>query len=314
MALKLSPNYVDAHYNFAILLAEKGQFEQAKKHYQKTLKLNPVHIKARNNLANILTKQGCFNEAENCYQVVLESNSNNIDAHNNLGVLLKRQKSFYRAEKHYQIALKIDPKNTDTQWNLSLLQLQLGDFHQGWMYYESRYREDKKDRTSMNVVPPNITTSQYQGESLKNKRILICAEQGIGDEIMFASVLSELKAQTQSQDVRITLVCDARLVELFNQSFDFLTAIPKNPNNCCQTLDNELDYWLFIGSLPKFYRNDIKDFSQHQPYLKANNVLFDKWQERFSKLKHTFNIGISWATISKKKTSRLLWNNLPQFL
>jgi hypothetical protein len=61
----------------------------------------------------------------------------------------------------------------------------LGDFHQGWMYYESRYREDKKDRTSMNVVPPNITTSQYQGESLKNKRILICAEQGIGDEIMF---------------------------------------------------------------------------------------------------------------------------------
>ncbi|CAC9614375.1 hypothetical protein [uncultured Gammaproteobacteria bacterium] len=60
MALKLSPNYVDAHYNFAILLAEKGQFEQTKKHYQKTLKLNPVHIKARNNLANILTKQGYF--------------------------------------------------------------------------------------------------------------------------------------------------------------------------------------------------------------------------------------------------------------
>jgi hypothetical protein len=70
---------------------------------------------------------------------------------------------------------------------LSLLQLQLGDFHQGWMYYESRYREDKNDRASMNVVPPNITTSQYQGESLKIKRILICAEQGIGDEIMLAS-------------------------------------------------------------------------------------------------------------------------------
>ena len=47
LALKLSPNCVDAHYNFAILLAEKGQFEQAKKHYQKTLKLNPVHMLTR---------------------------------------------------------------------------------------------------------------------------------------------------------------------------------------------------------------------------------------------------------------------------
>ena len=117
---------------------------------------------------------------------------------------------------------------------------------------------------------------------------------------MFASVLLELELIVkQNQNTRITLACDVRLVDLFNRSFDFLTAIAKDKDNRYADLENDLDYWLFVGSLPKFYRNDIKDFEKHQPYLKTDNTLLNKWRDRYNKLKHDINIGISWIGAKK---------------
>ena len=152
-------------------------------------------------------------------------------------------------------------------------------------------------------------TSQYQGnnltQDLKGKHILICPEQGIGDEVMFASILPELEPQVgQSKDTHITLACDVRLVDLFNRSFDFLTAIPKDPDSRYADLEKDLDYWMFIGSLPKFYRNNIKDFDKYRPYLKVDDVLLNKWQDRFSELECKLNIGISWIGGGKTEENK----------
>ena len=206
-------------------------------------------------------------------------------------MLLQKEKKFDKAKEHYQMALKVNPNYIETKWNLSLLNLTLIKFGEGFELYESRYHPSKRGRGLMKTISPNVSTPQYQGENIRDKHILVCLEQGIGDTVMFASVLLELV----DSGAKITLACNTRLIDLFNRSFDFLTAIPKDKDNRYQDLDNKIDYWMFIGSLPKFYRNDIKDFGKHKHYLKVDNVLLHKWQDRFNNLEHNTNIGISWA-------------------
>jgi ADP-heptose:LPS heptosyltransferase len=134
-------------------------------------------------------------------------------------------------------------------------------------------------------------------------------EQGIGDEVMFSSVLHELESlKKNSLQIKITLVCDKRLVDLYNRSFKFLTAIPKDPEHSYHHLDNEIDYWIFNGSLPKFFRLTCEDFDAPIPYLRANENCYKEWKKRYSLLNHTINIGISWrgGLAAKSRADRSL--------
>ena len=310
-SLKIKPQDLNALNNLSNILAELKQYDQASDIYRKILKLDPNNANTHSNFANVLQEQENYTEAEKHHIIAIQLDPNNASAYNNLGVLYKEQKQFNGAKEYYQKALSLNPNNISSKWNLSLLQLILTEFSEGWKHYEIR---NHPENIAANAIAffPVTTIPQYQGESLnkdvKDKHLLILPEQGVGDEIMFASVLSELAPIVQQHpNTQITLACDARLVELFNRSFDFLSAIPKDPDNRYSDLEantnnntdnnpnNKADYWLFIGSLPKFYRNDIKDFDKHQPYLKANQQLLNQWQDRLSQLPHKQNIGISWT-------------------
>ncbi len=295
--LRLNPNNANVHYNLANLFKKQKRFEQSKVHYQEVLKINPNNVSAYNNLGDLFNKEKKLHKAKECFEKVLKIDKNHVNAHCNLGLLLHKKKHFNKALEHYQKALSINPDYVDARWNLSLLQLILEGFSKGFELYEVRYSKDKKDDS---IVPPTTPTPQYQSQDLnqdlQDKHILILPEQGVGDEVMFASILPELAPIVQQHsNTCITLACDARLVEIFNRSFDFLTAISKDPDNRYQNIESDLDYWLFIGSLPKFYRNKIKDFNKHQPYLVAEKMLFSIWKNRFNKLEHDINIGISWT-------------------
>jgi ADP-heptose:LPS heptosyltransferase len=196
----------------------------------------------------------------------------------------------------------------DAKFELALLSIHESQFSSGFELYETRYHPNTTDRQA---IPPKISTPQYQGKDLsldiRGKHLLICSEQGVGDEAMFASVLPELAIVVkQDPNTRITLACEPRLVELFNRSFDFLTAIPKPENHEYKTLEKELDYWIFVGSLPKLYRNKIEDFHNNQPYLIPDQSLVNVWNTRFNTLPHKINIGISWrgGLVGKRRASR----------
>ena len=199
---------------------------------------------------------------------------------------------------------------TDVKWALSLLELSQGQFDVGWELYESRYHKNKSTRI---CTPPLISTPQYHGKNIKKdmlgKHLFICAEQGVGDEVMFASVLPNLASLIKiNPDTQITIACDSRLVDLFNRSFNFLTAIPRDPSNCYETIANKLDFWIFIGSLPKFFRTSLKSFHDQPEYLIADAMLSSIWKDRLERLPQKFNIGISWVGGSndKKKQDRSL--------
>ena len=86
-------------------------------------------------------------------------------------------------------AIALEPENATAHWNRGLARLLLGDFAGGWQDYAYRWQTgDFRSRRR------GLPQAPWQGEALAGKRILLWAEQGIGDEIMFLGLLPELMA------------------------------------------------------------------------------------------------------------------------
>jgi tetratricopeptide (TPR) repeat protein len=135
-ALKINPEYVGAHNNYANLFKEKKDFENAEYHYKKALKINPEYSKAHNNYAVLLQEKKDFENAEYHYKKALKINPEFADANYNYANLLQEKKDFENAEYHYKKALKINPEYAGAHNNYALLLKEKKDFENAEYHYK----------------------------------------------------------------------------------------------------------------------------------------------------------------------------------
>ena len=120
----------------------------------------------------------------------MEHDPNSKEACNNLGLILKEQGRIEAAIDCYSRAIDLQPKFAAAHWNRSLALLLKGDFAQGWREYEWRFQRGKWPRRFLN----HQTAPQWDGSSFYAKRLLVFAEQGIGDTLQFIRYLPKVKA------------------------------------------------------------------------------------------------------------------------
>jgi len=188
-----------------------------------------------------------------------------------------------------------------------LVLLLTGDFESGWRECEWRWKCPAfPSRT------PNFPQPLWKGQDIGEKTILVWGEQGVGDRIMYASLLPKFQQQAH----RILVETQQRLVPLFRRSFPEISffRIQDPPNS--KLLEESIDYQLPIGSLARWLLPDEESFPKNTIYLKAcvNKVkeLRDKYQQLES---DKLLIGISWKSVNKdigklKSTFLTQWRDL----
>jgi hypothetical protein len=158
--------------------------------------------------------------------------------------------------------LKIKPNSEQANFNKSIILLQSGNLNKGWDFYEWRWKISE-----WTSVPLKSTNPLWSGQ--KNSILYLWPEQGIGDEVMFASILEDVKKDVKKLIVKI----DERLIDIYTRSFENIKFISSKEN----LNEQEYEYHLPIGSLPKFYRNNLSDFiNKNNSYLKTNETIDEK--------------------------------------
>ena len=285
-AIQLNPNYAGAYNNLGIIFRELGELYDSEKSYRKAIKLNPNYSEGYFNLGITLRDLGRLGESENNYKKAIELNSNRAELYNNLGVVLRELGKLDESEQNYKKAIKLKPDYADAYNNNSFTLLLKHDFKKAYDFYEWRWKTKHKIGEKFNTSKP-----LWKGES--GKRILIWKEQGIGDEIIFCSMLSELKAKSE----KLIVHCDKRLIPLFKRSLSKDIIFEGSKNNI-----NEKDYDVHIpmGSVSKYFRENLKSFSvTSKGYLKADKDRTLKIRNKLLKDKKQTLIGISWYTKSR---------------
>ena len=131
-------------------------------------------------------------------------------AHYNLGCVLQGLGRLDEALASYERAIELEPNYAQARFGHALAQLLKGEFEAGWKNYESRWQSIDHDTPMRSYAEP-----LWLGEKVEPGPLLLWAEQGVGDEIMFAGLIPDA-VRTGS---RIVLECDPRLKPLFARSF-----------------------------------------------------------------------------------------------
>jgi ADP-heptose:LPS heptosyltransferase len=131
----------------------------------------------------------------------------------------------------------------------------------------------------------------------KKEDLFVWKEQGIGDEIMFSSLLKEAEKQVSS----LTVECDRRLLPIYKRSFQ---SNIKFIDDRKKINEQGFDSHLAIGSLLKHFRNDIGDFENSAVgWLKADQARVKSYRNALSSKSGSKLIGLSWFTKAKKANS-----------
>jgi Tfp pilus assembly protein PilF len=135
-ALELNSNYAEAHNNLGLLLSDMGRTDEAMAHFLRALEINPDYGGAHFNLGLLLAKIGRTDEAMAHFLRALEINPSHAKTHNNLGLLLANKGRPDEAIAHYQKALDINPKSSEVHYNLGLLLANMGRTDEAMVHFQ----------------------------------------------------------------------------------------------------------------------------------------------------------------------------------
>ncbi len=307
-AATLSPETAKYHYDLGAILQSSEKDEESISHYRSALKLNPQNGAAWENLGVALSDCGYNQEAISAFEAALEINTKSVLALTNLSTLRRWQGLHQQALELLNTAILVEPTHVPARMKRAEVLLSLGDFEQGWDEYT--WRLIGAGRPGQDLVR-FVPLPKWDGQLLAGKTLLVYAEQGIGDEVMFASCLPDLLGQKGD----IHFLCDPRMVSLFRRSFPEIKISPNISGDWGQAGETvKADLRVPIGDLPKFYRCSADDFSQQNAYLSADVALFNHWQHRLKELGSGLRVGLSWRGGRQKYTQRARSISLESFV
>jgi len=284
-----NPQIPQYHFNHGVSLQAMRRHAEAAAEYRAALAIAPTNRQALENLGVALQDLGDSNAAADAYREALLLDPGSAIANQNLGTLLGNLGDTDAARAHFARALARHPAYGDAHTKNAWMLLLEGNFEDGWKEYEWRvHAETFTANNPIRVVP----YPRWDGSPLDGKTILINPEQGIGDEIMFASCYSEVIAAAE----HVVIECDPRLAELLARSFPEATvlAAERSSDFRWSAALPAIDWRIPAGSLPRFYRSTLESFGAGSPYLRPDPALQAAWRERVATLAGPLTVGLSW--------------------
>lgn len=286
-ARKINSKSTTVFYNRGRALKALKRHQEAIESYESSIRLDAHNYLSYMNLGFIMNEQRRYQEALKNYNRAIEIAPKNYQLFYNRGVVYSNLNLQQPALDDFDEALKLNPAFKQALYIKSFIKLASQSFKDGWNLYENRWQSSEKERY-LKTSKPELTNF-----SVVHKTIFIWAEQGIGDQILYSSLLYDA-FKTHN---RFFVSLDPRLIPLYKRSFshlDHVTFISIHQ----KLAESKYEFHLPIGSLGKFFRNSIEDFNSHpKAYLKTDETQVSTLRNNIKKNSQKI-CGISWLSKS----------------
>ncbi len=339
-ALRLTPDNPYIANDLGRLSYRLGILDMAEKFFRFFLDKMPGHSEAINNLASVYREDNRLDEAIDILKAGLNNSPSDPQLWNALGTVVNARGDMDLSALFYAEALKYDPQHVHALYNygnvlavlgdvkgaldyhfkalplfldtmnihtcklsIAFCYLHLGDYDNGWKWYEARNKDNTPEKMHYLIDRPHWT----EGEPLKGKRIFVSCEQGLGDEIMFASILPDLIAEVGPEG-HVSIGCEPRLVPLFQKGFPNATVF-RHHTTKHKSLNVRLfpdmqdwesyDYWAIMGDFLSRYRRRKEDFPKANVFFKPDPERIAHWKGVLNALNDKPKIGVLWKSLIK---------------
>ena len=275
-------------------------------------------------MASLYSKMNMLQDMQKSLEKALLLDTNNIKATCMLGICYLRSFKFDNAKEYIYKALKLDdspetitnaifynsiinnetetlrlidlfielhPNNNHAKTLKGFDYLKKMEFESGWNYYKYR---DSKDMIVTHVRNNSQIIEWDMSSDVEN--LIIIADQGIGDEIMFLRILELINCR------KYTLCIDHRLVEIVKNSFMDIKVVGKNDIHRNINHLNSYSHYILLPDLCSKYIKNKESLIKLKScsYLKVNGRLKSTLKEKIID-KNKVNIGLSWYTTNQNR-------------
>ena len=108
-AIRINPDFRDAHYNLGTAYGELGKYDEAIKSYKQAIRIDPDDAWTHHNLGLAYGKSGKYKEAIDAFKQAIRINTDYAEAHFNLGVACHYSNDRNSALEQYEILKNLDP-------------------------------------------------------------------------------------------------------------------------------------------------------------------------------------------------------------
>jgi tetratricopeptide (TPR) repeat protein len=296
--LAQDPARMEALVALANLLRTQGQFEAALALLAPALARDPA-AELWLTLGSTHREIGNTTQAERHYRAALACKPDYAEALVNLADMLTDRGETAEALALYDRAVRQAPDNAQAKLNRAVLHLLNGNLKDGWRDYAARLKVPGKAPVAEHSLP------RWSGGSLKKTRLLVSAEQGVGDHLMFASMIPDLAARAAADGGSVVLECDPRLVDLFARSFPGVTVHGWDLENRGGVTRARYGWlkaagganaFVEMGSLPKILRGSLDAFARPNAYLKPDGLQMAQWGGALASVGPGPFIGVCWRS------------------
>jgi tetratricopeptide (TPR) repeat protein len=261
------------------------------------VRLQPTSSNAFNNLASALLENGQIDEAEHAFETSIMLDPESFEAGFNLAKIAsdkgETETALRYLDKLYATHGKSNERRRELiEYLMSFQYLETGRLKEGWEFYERGFSP---------LIPASFTRGpdrkftvpRWDGSPISSTQtLMIWREQGIGDEIRFASLLPKLV----QMGMKLILECDTRMVNVFQRSFPQIEVRSQKMDSSLMQTAQDYDFHIPIGSLPKFLMNSPETLSQLGGFLKAEPDQVARFAQRLSAFEGKRKIGICWRS------------------
>jgi|GEM_PF-199711 len=285
--LDINPSNLDALNNLGLLYSSIKNYSDAEKCFRTAISLDASYFNAFTNLGSLLINQDKLDEANDCFLKALElaDSENNISnksvAFANLGFIKLRKKMLDEAIEYFNKAIALNPESILAHYNKAETLFMTGKLEQAWKHYE--YRTGRKDfgKRHFHKRPSDLS-------AVKGKRILVYAEQGLGDAFQFIRYLPLLK----KEDCYVIFECDKSIFGLLK---NFAGIDELLERNLLEAPKINYDLEIPLLSLPLLFNTCLNTIPSDVPYLFADELDKSKWEKITGESEKVLKIGIVWA-------------------
>ena len=281
----INPAVLTLRNNLAVAYELTGSEDKALTMLEEAVAANADDIEAWTNLTRVYPRHLDLEHALAAGKRAVELNPSNALALSNYSLALKEAQRWPEATEAAKSAAEISPGMARLPFNLSILDLVQGNYARGWANFETRWNGSSELRNSH----PNFTMPRWNGESLRDKTLLLWGEQGFGDALQFSRFLPMLAKKVHAQGGTLVWVAFKAVHPLMARM------APKGVE--CLPHDAPLpafDFHFPMLSLPLHFGIDADTIPAKRAYLSADADLAAVWRAEFAADKR-LRVGLVWS-------------------
>jgi hypothetical protein len=277
-AIAIKPDFAPYHANRGEVLQCTGRYDEAERSFRRALAIDPANAQAINGMALHADRVGDLDRAERILRHGITVAPEYRDFYVNLVACLGKQRRFGDAVAVGMCGIEIAADYPEIHWNTALNLLMVGDWARGWAEYEWRWACN-----TFTSPKRNYEQSQWRGEPLEGRTILIHAEQGLGDTIQFARYLP----MVAEQGGRVIVLSHKPLAPLLASVHGVAQVV---------TEDDPLpafDLHCPMMSLPLAFGTMPDTVPADGPYLRVSRQRFERFRAELARFAGV-RVGICW--------------------